>query len=104
MATLYVTEFGQMAIEAPRSADVGGVPQIARVPALAEQAVSFTTATQSAAFNTNTRFVRIYASAACHVAFAASPTATTSSMPIAATTAEYFAVTPGQKLSVVQAA
>lgn len=103
MATLYVTEFGNMAVNAPISADVGGVPQIARVPAIAEQVVSFTTAAQSSAFNANTRFVRVYASDACHLAFSDNPTATTSSMPMAAASAEYFAVAPGQKLSVVAA-
>ncbi len=65
--------------------------------------MTFTTATDSAAFNAKTNFVRVYASAACHLLFDGND-ATTSTTPISAGSPETFAVTPGTTLSVIEAA
>ena len=50
-----------------------------------------------------THHVRVVSSVRCHVAFGASPTATTSDAYVPAGVAEYFVVTPGQKLSAIRA-
>ena len=73
MANLYITEYAKLAH------DVDGNPlQVPEEPALAEQAVSFTTSTQSAALNRLTTVVRLLADADCHIKFGTNPTATTS--------------------------
>lgn len=46
--------------------------------------------------------VRIWASTDCFVAFGASPTATSSDMPITALQPEYFDITPGHKISAIR--
>jgi hypothetical protein len=71
-------------------------------PAIADQAVDITgTSTQSAAFNASTRLVRLCADASCSIKFGVSPTATLTSKFLAAGAAEYFIVTPGQKVAVI---
>lgn len=98
MANMYITEYAELAT------DPNGRPiPVGKEPAIAVQNVAFTTSTASAAFNGRTKFVRIYLSAAGHVAFGASPTADTDSTPMAATTAEYFGVVGGQKVAAVTA-
>ena len=97
MATLYITEYANVAqIQ-------GGVP-IPQEPAIAEQTVSFTTATASSAFNSNTRLVRIVSDAECHLKFGAAPTATTVHQQHQADTPSWHGVTPGHKVSAVTAA
>ena len=86
MANLYITEF--------RDA-VDGVPLAGPV---AEQVVTFTTTTQSAALNGSTRLVRLMADANAHIAYGANPTATTSNMKVPANTAILLRVEPGQGL------
>ncbi len=54
-------------------------------------------AATSNAFASGTTVVRIIATEDCHIVFAASPTATTSSTFIGAKQAEYFKVDAGQK-------
>jgi len=49
-----------------------------------------------------TYVVRVWCSTAAYIAFGASPTATTSDIPVPANTPEYFIVTPGQKVSAIQ--
>jgi len=99
MATLYITEFQYM----ENANDIGGVPQIARLPGTT-QVVTFTTSSvQSNAFAETTRFVRIISDAPAAIAYGSNPTATTSSMKISANVAEYFGVTRGQKLAVIGA-
>jgi hypothetical protein len=98
MSTLYVTE-----LKASGNSESGSQMQMAKQPPVTDQTVTFTTSTQSAAFNADTRFVRLHPKNNCHVAFGASPTATTSNMPMLADSVEYFAVIPGQKLAVVDA-
>jgi hypothetical protein len=97
MATLYITEY-------ERIGAAKGIPApIAQEPAVAEQAVTFTTATASAAFGGTTRYVRIVANADAHIKFGADPTATTSHQWIAVGTEYWRGVLPGQKVSAVTA-
>ena len=88
MADLYVTEYSNLALN--------GHAPIPQEPAIAQQKVTFTTTTASAAFNERTRFVRIVASADAYVTFATSPTATTSDQFLSAEM-EYFRGVPEGK-------
>ena len=102
MATLYVAELKRL------GGDIDGKP----VPiALCDEGnvtannVTFTTTTQSNAFATGTKFIRISSDAEAHLAFGDNPTATTSSpIQIQADTVEYFAVAEGEKVAAVAAA
>lgn len=96
MATLFVTEFAAADFAVPEH----GAAPVALQPPVAEQAVSFTTTTQSSAFSAETRIVRLYSTADCHVAFGTNPTATTSKMKLKADSPEYFAVPVGQSYKV----
>jgi hypothetical protein len=98
MAKLWITEYTEL----PRDAGLA-TPQIASTPSITTQVVTFTTSTQSAAFNASTKFVRIISDANCHLLFGANPTATTSSMRMVADAAEYFGVVAGQKVAAVTA-
>lgn len=95
MAKVYVAEFETMG-----SASAGS-PQVAAMPPIAEQTVNITTETDSNAFNANTRFIRVHADAICSIAIGAAPTASTSTLRLAADQTEYFGVQPGHKISVI---
>jgi hypothetical protein len=73
----------------------------AKLPAVTQQQVTFTTTTASAAFSADTRFVRLHTDSACRVAFGDAPTADTTSMRMAAGQTEFFAVPPGSKVAAV---
>ena len=96
MAFLYISEY----------ADLGNTRnaqtiQMAAAPPVAEQTVANAGATtQSAAFNNQTRFVRLHTDTVCSVAFGANPTATTASARLAAGSTEYFGVPQGQAFKV----
>lgn len=60
------------------------------------QAVTYTSSTQSAAFNGATRMVRVIADADVYLAFGANPTATATAIRLPANAVEYFAVKPGE--------
>lgn len=97
MATLLITEFQY----AGSDGAMGSLP-VPMEPPLAEQSVSFTTATQSSAFNGSTRFVRLIATANCHVAFGTNPTATAAKQKLIADQEYWRCLPPGAtyKLSV----
>lgn len=92
MATGYVAEF----TEPPASRDDGShmVP-LPSHPAVAQQTVSFTASTQSSAFNSETRMIRIVADAESRYLVGASPTALATSNFLPANTIEYLSVQPG---------
>lgn len=93
MAEIWVTEFSQVAVRT-------GLPmQVGLMPEITTQEVTFTVSTQSAAFNANTRLIRVQADADAHLAFGANPTATLNSMPLVANVPEYFGVSPGDKVA-----
>lgn len=95
MAKAYVTELTALATR------VSTATQIAQMPPVAEQTVTFTTTTQSSAFNVATRFIRVHTDAICSISIGSNPTATTSTMRMAADTVEYFGVTAGDKIAFV---
>ncbi len=80
-----------------------GIVPLVKEPALAEQAITFTTVELSAAFDDLTTVVRVSWDTPCHIVFGSAPIADTDSkfMPLAGM--EYFEVTPGHKVSVVEA-
>lgn len=98
MAKLFITEFKAM----ENANDIGGVPQIAKLPGV-DQVVTFTTSTQSTGFAYNTRFVRVLSDTDCHIAYGSNPTATTSNLRVEAGSVEYFGVSPGDKIAAVLA-
>lgn len=55
------------------------------------------------AIGEGTNVVRIWLSTAGYIAFGTAPTATTSSIPMPANTVEYFLISPGHKVSAIQA-
>lgn len=56
----------------------------------------------SSAFGANTRLVRIVATEDVNIQFASSPTATTSTPFVPKNSVEYFKVTGGEKIAVIQ--
>ena len=101
MAKLYITEFVAIPKDGPYGASTP--MQLGALPAVAEQVVTFTTSTQSAALNADARYVRVIADANCHIQVGSNPTATTSHLRLIADMPEYFAVTPGHKIAAVTA-
>src|SRR4051812_22342765 len=98
MTKLYISEYPSV------GRDHNNGMSVAFVPALASQTVDNTGGTtQSAAFNDNTRLVRLETDSICSVKFGTNPTATTADPRLAANQTEYFAVQPGggMKLAVI---
>ena len=99
MAFLYLTEYG--------GAQNGGIVSIAQGPAIITQKLAIGAETKSAAFNANTRIIRVHVDAICSVAIGpigaagTGPTAAITSKRMAADNTEYFGVNPGEKLSVI---
>lgn len=101
MATLYITEFSNQARDAGGFL-AGGVPQM---PAVATQTVAIGAGSvASAAFNSATKMIRVHADAICSVKIGGTnPTAAATDMRMAANSPpEYFGVTAGDKLAVIQ--
>lgn len=91
---LYVIEFAEFQ---------PGSPPIAEMPPITKQTVDFTSgATASAAFNSQTRYVRLMADTRCSIRVTTAGTAaTTSDLPMAVDAPEYFKVAPGDKVSAI---
>lgn len=97
MATLYITEFKEVGNDVRRN-----VLQCPQMPAMAEQTVAIGAgALQSDLFQDVTRYVMIHADVVCHVAFGASPTATTANQRLAANETRVFGVPTNCRLSVI---
>ena len=86
-ATCKISEYDNLVIDAS-----GRTVPVAAEPARAEQTVTYTTSTASAAFAAQTKFIRIICDAKAHFKVGGSPTATASSPYLAADTAEYCGV------------
>lgn len=98
MATLYITEYVNVA-SAP--AGGGSVGQMPLEPPVAEQTVSIGgSSTQSATFNSSTRFVRLHTDSVCSIEFGTNPTATTLTGRKAANQTEYHGVPANQGFKV----
>jgi hypothetical protein len=104
MARLCVTEFAEMQI-----GPAGRIGQMPIEPPIATQGVANGGAsTQSAAFNAQTRFVRLETDTICCVAFGTNPTAVaigaTMTIRMAAGQTEYYAVPMGAGFKVAAVA
>ena len=100
MAFLFITEFAQL-----MPSPVGHLGQIAMQPPLAEQAIVNTGGnTVSAAFNAQTRLVRLHADSLCAIEFGTAPTAVasgaTGTARMVAGQTEYYGVPVGQSFKV----
>lgn len=97
---VWISEFGVLA-----ATNSGGVPaQIAALPSLVEQStldLSGGTAQTSAAFGSQTKYIRVLCEVQCSVKGGTG--ATTSNMLLPAFSAEYFGVQPGATISVIAA-
>lgn len=94
MATLYVSEFGGLAVERA---------QVMSHPPLASQTIAIAGASAQAtnAFKPDTRLIRVHTDAICSVAIGPNPTAVTTAMRMVAGATEYFGVMPGDKIAVI---
>ena len=95
MSVLYITQYENLAVDGK-----GNIIPVGQEPAIATQALTFSTSAPSAAFNSRTRFVRLTSDGECHLQFALAPTATTSHPQLLADTPEYFGVGEGGGLKV----
>lgn len=96
---LFISEYGVLS-----ATNSGGVPaQIAPEPTIADQVVDFSGgATSSAAFNAQTRYIRLMCDTRCAIRITTAGTAaTTNNKPLAADSPEYFGVQPGDKVNVI---
>lgn len=93
-ASCYISEFTQ-------AGDAG--VQVAKQPALVDQTpVSVgASSAQSAAFNANTKLIRIECDVVASMAFGPNPTATANNARISASLPEYFQVVAGQKVAFI---
>ena len=97
MSVLYITEFANSG-----NSNSGALLPVGTLPAVAVQAVSFTTSSvQSAVFNENTKFIRVHTDGNAFILSGENPTSTTGKLKIAANSTEYFAVKPGHRLAVI---
>ncbi len=95
MATLYISEFGDNGV-AQRNV------QVASKPALTTQTVAISASSaQSAAFSSQTTYIRVHTDVICSTVVGANPTATTAGERLAADNTEYFRVQPGHKIAVI---
>lgn len=97
-ATLYIEEFANQ--PTPQATVIW---QAAKTPGLAKQTVAIGgSSAQSAAFTSSTTLIRIESDATCSVEIGTpNPTATATSMRVAAGVPEYFVVNPGDKIAVI---
>lgn len=98
MAKLWITEYAGIGVaEKPARQEQ---PPVALEPAVADQAVTFSTAAQSAVFQGATKVVRLVADADCHVLFGEDPAANATHQKLIAGGEYWRAVKPGHRLSV----
>lgn len=93
MGKLHITEYGGLVQTS------GGVAPYPNEPALANQAITYTTTTPSAAFGANTRLVRLISDGLVFLKFGATPTADAGDSRLPADTIEYLGVKPGDKVA-----
>ena len=90
---LYISEYTQNVIDSPT---------LVQEPATVIQQVNYAGgSTQSAAFRSDTRMVRLHTDSICSFLFGTNPTATTTSPRMAANQTEYFKVNPGFKVAAI---
>lgn len=96
MAKLYISEYAEL------GTIHGEKFPVATEPPLAEQTVSIGgSSTQSNAFSSQTKYIRVHTDAICSVLVGANPEATASKKRLSADQTEYFAVAGGDKIAVI---
>ena len=95
MGILYITEFADEGKD-----QNGNLAPVAMMPPIAQQAITFTTSTQSAVLNAQTRLVRLHTHTLSSLTAAVNPTAVTTDMRLAANQTEYVAVPAGSGLKI----
>ncbi len=94
MAVISISEYGY----------TKGLPRdnyaIPSEPVLADQQVTYTTATSSAAFNASTTYIRLAPDATCFVLFGSAPTALATSQKLFGGQEYYRKVLAGDKVSI----
>lgn len=93
MAKLHISEYGGIVHQ-------GGVVPALSEPGITSQAITFTTSTQSAAFNANSRVIRIVSDTPCYLKFGSNPTATNDDIYLPAGQLDHFFIQPGDKVAV----
>lgn len=97
MAVLYVTEFSELGSRNQNNTTL----QVIAQPTLIEQTVAIGGASvQSSAFNINTRMVQLHTDAICSVKFGTNPTATATTMRMAAGERLNFSIPVAQSYKV----
>lgn len=97
MTTLYISEY----TEAGYMPGLGTLP-VGKEPSTVQQTVGNAGAsTQSSAFRSDTKLVRLHTDSICSIRFGTNPTATTSTARMAANQTEYFQVLGGDKVAVI---
>jgi hypothetical protein len=94
MTKLYVTEYDKVATNRE------SVVPVAVQPYIAAQVVDYGAGeAHSAAFNASTRFISVESDAICSIKIAVNAVATTGNDRMIAGERQWFAVTPGQRIS-----
>ena len=96
MATLYIEEYDNM----PRDAN-GQVLPIVPIPITNQKVTIAGTSAQSAATDGKTKFVRLFSDTACQYAIGSNPTASATSLFLAANVPVDRQITGGQKIAVI---
>lgn len=97
MAILSIREYSHLAED-----HRGNVVPVGMEPAVAGQSVTFTTTTQSAAFNASTRFVQLEVDANAYLDFGTNPTAVAGDgFKLPAGVVVFVGVRPGDKIAAV---
>ena len=98
MASLYIAEYGKLAL------GLNGETVLAPIdPPIAEQKITIAgTSAASAAFNTQTRFIRMHTDAICHILIGKTPTAVATKARMVAGQTEVRGVNGGDKIAVIE--
>lgn len=97
MSTLWIDEYAGMGTDSAPDA------QIPRMPPIARQKITYTTAELSLVFNEITRYIGVYADNGGEVSFldvGVAPVATDASTPLEDSYTRYFAVKRGHRVSI----
>jgi hypothetical protein len=98
MAIVDISEYKELARD-----NAGTLIAAGKEPSTVNQQVPVTGASlQSQPLLDTTRFVRVHTDTACRVEFGGSPVASASSKRMAAGQTEFFGVTPGMRVAVIQ--
>jgi hypothetical protein len=102
MASLYVSEYRQLA-SVPSATNYAPMSaQAPQEPPLAEYVVNIAgSSTASQLFGQYTALLRVNCDATCSIAIGFNPTATTTNKRLATNQTEFFGVSPGQQIAVI---